>query len=318
MSDHTPTQIQPCPICSAPGQFAYTGKDLLCGLPGEFNYATCSACETVYQTPMPDLETIASFYPDNYDIYRPAQAKERNALQKAVLRTTHGYNHLPSSIPDWIGRLAGTIAYQDSIPYKTDGRLLDIGCGNGKFLLSMQQLGWQTQGVEFNSSAVQICRDSGLDIFQGELASAAFPDNHLDVVTARHLIEHVADPTLFIKEIFRILKPGGIMVLITPNSQALGRGWFGTNWYANEVPRHLYLFNPKNLRLLTAQTGFQEQSMHTCSSPKIILNSWDYLTNNKGKPSKKRKIRRLVSRAYVMAAALTGRGDKIFCIFQKP
>lgn len=318
MSDHTSIQTQPCPICNAPGQYAYTGKDLLCALPGEFHYATCSRCKTVYQTPMPDMETIASFYPDDYDVYRPAKAKARNPLQKAVLRTTYGYRHLSSSVPDWIGRLVGTLAYRNSIPYKTDGRLLDIGCGSGKFLLSMQQLGWQAQGVEFNTSAVEICRDAGLEIFRGELAAATFPDNHFDLVTARHLIEHIADPKPLIKEIFRILKPGSIMVLVTPNSQALGRGWFGTNWYANDVPRHLTLFNPNNLQQLAAQAGFQKVAIRTSSSPKIFLNSWDYLTHNTGKPSKHRKIRRFFARAYVLAAALSRSGDEIFAIFQKP
>ncbi len=290
----------------------------MCGLPGEFHYATCSRCQAVYQTPMPDGATIAGFYPDDYDIYRPARVKERNALQKAVLRARYGYRHLSSPLPDGLGRLAGAFAYRNSIPYRPDGRLLDIGCGSGKFLRSMQRLGWQAQGVEFNTSAVQLCRDAGLEIFQGELAEAAFPDNHFDLVTARHLIEHIADPKPFIREIFRILKPGGTMVLITPNSQALGRGWFGTNWYANEVPRHLILFAPGNLRQLATQAGFQTVAMRTSSSPKIFLNSWDYLTHNTGKPSKHRKIRRFLARAYVLAAALSRSGDEIFARFQKP
>jgi len=318
MSKHIPSITQPCPICGETGKFSYTGKDLLMGLPGDFNYATCNTCETVYQTPTPDPETISSFYPDGYDPYQPGQAKERNALQKAVLHTIYGYKHLSSRLPDWIGQLAGTIAYRNSIPYKTDGHLLDVGCGGGKFLLSMQRLGWRVEGVEFNSSATQTCRELGLEVFQGELSAANFPDNHFDVVTARHVIEHIATPKPFITEIFRILKPGGVMVLITPNSKALGRNWFGTNWYANEVPRHLFLFASNNLQLLTTQIGFQKIAIRTSSSPKIFLNSWDYLTHNKGTPSKRRKIRRFFARGYVLAAALCRSGDEIFSIFQKP
>jgi len=317
MSDHSPSITQPCPVCDGTGKFAFTGKDLLIGLPGKFDYATCSACETVYQTPTPSPETIASFYPDEYEPYRPGKTKERNALKKAVLRTTYNYKHLSGGLPDWVGQLAGAVAYQDSIPYKTDGHLLDVGCGGGKFLLSMRQLGWQVEGVEFNPSAVQTCRESGLEVFQGELSTAAFPDNHFDVITARHVIEHIPNPKAFVAEIFRILKPGGLMILRTPNSQALGRGWFGTNWYANDVPRHLILFAPSNLQLLATQAGFQKAAIRTSSSPKIFLNSWDYLTHNKGKPSKRRKIRRFFARAYILAATLSGSGDEIFSVFQK-
>ncbi len=288
------------------------------GLPGEFNYAACNACQTIYQTPIPSPETIASFYPDEYELYRPGRVKERSPLRKAVLRTTYGYRHITGGLPDWIGRLAGKMVYRDTIPYKSGGQLLDIGCGGGKYLLSMQQLGWQVEGVEFNPTAAQTCKESGLDVFPGELSAAAFPDNRFDVITARHVIEHIATPKSFINEIFRILKPGGIMVLVTPNSQALGRGWFGTHWYANEVPRHLILFAPNNLQLLTSQEGFQSISMRTSSSPKIFLNSWDYLTKNSGKPSKRRKIRRFFARAYVLAAALCHAGDEIISVFKKP
>jgi 2-polyprenyl-3-methyl-5-hydroxy-6-metoxy-1,4-benzoquinol methylase len=309
---------EPCPICGEKGQHAYTGTDLLMGLPGEFVYAICTRCATVYQAPIPDAEQIGSFYPEEYEPYRPGKAKERNPLERSVLRTTYGYKHLKEGLPNWLGQIAGTFSYLNSIPYTENGKLLDVGCGGGKFLQSMQHLGWQPEGVEFNESAVKTCRDSGLKVFHGELSSAAFQDNSFDVVTARHVIEHIPTPVEFVDEIYRVLKPGGLMVLMTPNSRALGRNWFGTNWYANDVPRHLFLFAPENLHLLASNAGFQERAMRTSSSPKIILNSWDYLSGNKGTPSKRKKMRRLAARLYVLAAALINRGDEIFCIYQKP
>jgi 2-polyprenyl-3-methyl-5-hydroxy-6-metoxy-1,4-benzoquinol methylase len=300
------------------GRYAYTGTDLLMGLPGEFIYAECPKCATVFQAPMPTPDQIGAFYPEAYEPYKPGKTKERNPLERCVLRTQYGYTHLQGGLPSWIGKMVALFSYKNAIPYQKNGRLLDIGCGGGKFLLSMQHLGWQAEGVEFNQSAVETCRNSGLRVFQGEIKAAAFPDNSFDVITARHVIEHIPNPRGFIAEIYRILKPGGLMVLMTPNSQALGRGWFGTNWYANDAPRHLILFAPENLHLLASSEGFHEQTMRTSSTPKIILNSWDYLSGKKGTPSKKRKIRRLFARLYVAAAALSGKGDEIFCIFQKP
>jgi 2-polyprenyl-3-methyl-5-hydroxy-6-metoxy-1,4-benzoquinol methylase len=288
------------------------------GIPGEYHYSECTACGAIFQTPPPTPEEIASFYPEEYEPYKPGRPKEKNPIEKAVLRTGYCYTHIEGGAPDWLGRLAGFVLYRDSTPFTTDGRLLDIGCGGGKYLQSMQRLGWSAEGVEFNSSAVQTCRDMGLTVFHGELSDASFPDNTFDVVTARHVIEHISNPGPFIEEIFRILKPGGLMILRTPNSRALGRGWFGTNWFANDVPRHLILFSPKNLSILAERIWFQHHKTETFSSPKIILNSWDYLTHNRGRPSKKRKLRRMIARLYVAAAAITGRGDEIFCMFSKP
>jgi 2-polyprenyl-3-methyl-5-hydroxy-6-metoxy-1,4-benzoquinol methylase len=288
------------------------------GLPGEYDYSECTACSTVFQTPIPTPAQIASFYPESYNPYKPGKDKSKNELEKAVLRTKYGYTHIESKAPDWLGHVAGLLLYKDSTPFSNHGKLLDIGCGGGKYLRSMQRLGWNVEGVEFNSSAVQTCSDMGLTVYQGELSDAAIEDCTYDVVTARHVLEHIPEPQQFIEEIFRILKPGGLMILRTPNSKALGRNWFGTNWFANDVPRHLILFSPDNLRLLAKNIGFIHKKSMTFSSPKIILNSWDYLRNNQGKPSKKRKLRRILARFYVAATALSGRGDEIFSIFKKP
>jgi len=179
---------QRCPICNQSGKYSYTGKDLLHGIPGEFIYAECMTCGAVYQAPMPKPDQIASFYPDQYDPYRHGKAKERNFLEKIVLRTTYDYHHLNSILPDWMGKQAGMFAYGDSIPFTKNGRLLDIGYGGGKFFLSMQQLGWQTERVEFNKGAVQTCRQSGLKVFHGELSDASYLDNSFEVVMARHVI----------------------------------------------------------------------------------------------------------------------------------
>ncbi len=318
MSETAHNPANKCPICSHEGRPAFTSKDLLMGVPGEFHYSECPACGAVFQTPTPGPEQIASFYPEGYAQYKPDLAKEKGLLEKAVLRAAYGYKHLESPLPDWLGKLASLFLYKSSTTYTKNGRLLDIGCGAGKYLQSMRGIGWNAEGVEFNSGAVQTCRNFGLSVFQGELHEASFPDNSFDVVTARHVIEHIPDPGSFVEEIFRILKPGGLLILRTPNSRALGRSWFGTNWFANEVPRHLTLFSPENLRILAERAGFQCIQTKTFSSPKIILNSWDYLTNNRGKPSKKRTLRRKIARLYVAAATMTGRGDEIFCMFLKP
>jgi 2-polyprenyl-3-methyl-5-hydroxy-6-metoxy-1,4-benzoquinol methylase len=318
MANHLTSIQLPCPICNHPGHYAYTGTDLLFKLPGNFVYAECEHCGAIYQDPMPPPETIASFYPDNYAPYKQGKRKGKNVLEKSVLRALYGYQHLDSYVPNWLGKCAGMVWYRDSIPFAQAGSLLDIGCGGGNFLLSMQNLGWKVEGVEFNESAVKTCRKSGLTVFHGELAAASFPDDTFDVVTARHVIEHIPDPCSFVSEIFRIVKPGGFIILKTPNSLALARNWFGNNWFANEVPRHLILYSAKTLQFILQKYGFKQNIIRTFSTPKNFLNSWDYLRNTKGKPSKKRKLRRFFAKIYVGLAFLSRRGDEIFTIFQKP
>jgi SAM-dependent methyltransferase len=199
-----------------------------------------------------------------------------------------------------------------------NGKALDIGCGNGKFIQAMNSLGWQFEGVEFNPVAVDACREAGLKVFNGDLQAAGYRGNSFDLITARHVIEHVPDPNNFMREITRILKKGGRLVIETPNSQALGRRWFGTKWYANEVPRHMVLFNPDNLNMLAERHGLRKIRVKTSTTPKIILNSLDYLIGRQDNPSRKSKVLRILSRPYVMLATLTGRGDIVLASYEKP
>jgi len=205
----------------------------------------------------------------------------------------------------------------DVVPWIAGGSVLDVGCGNGEYLLRLRSIGWRCQGVEFSDKAVAICRDHGLEVFHGDLASAAFPSDSFDLVTAHHLIEHVPDPHELMSEIARLTRRGGSVLIRTPNSQALGRAWFGTWWYANDVPRHLFLYSAKNLEMLAARHGLERIRMDTPVKPKLVLRSLDYRFDNRGKPSKKRKLRKWLSKLYVPLAKAAGRGDELFAIFRK-
>ena len=74
--------IDACPVCGAAARYDFTGSDLLFGKPGEYRYARCTECAAVFQTPMPDTERIASFYPDEYDQYQPERTKPAKNFEK--------------------------------------------------------------------------------------------------------------------------------------------------------------------------------------------------------------------------------------------
>jgi len=309
-----------CPICHGHGKPSFKSRDLLYDKPQTYEYMQCNDCGLIYQHPMPDPVQINSFYLDDYVAYKPLGRRRRyGQARRAVLRHRYGYSHLDVPRPFLLlAPMLSVFRYRDAISFVPSGRALDIGCGNGKFMRAMNALGWHFEGVEFSGRAVNICRREGLRVFQGDLHEAAFEDKAFDLVSARHVIEHLADPGHFVAEIVRILKKGGRLVIRTPNSQALGRQWFGKYWYANEVPRHLVLFSPRNLRMLTERHGLRLITERLFTSPKIILNSWDYLAGSRGRPSRKQKIPRLLARLYMMLAAISGRGDEVFAIFEKP
>jgi 2-polyprenyl-3-methyl-5-hydroxy-6-metoxy-1,4-benzoquinol methylase len=310
-----------CPVCGSDGEFSFASRDLMYDKQEKYRYLICRNCKSEYQVPPPNAAQIASFYPEEYDQYAPLKKQKRRSHAKtAVLKYHYGYAHIAA--PPMLYRLGfrvlAAIKYKDELPYVVDGRALDIGCGNGRFIRSMNSLGWRCEGVEFSETAVAVCRQAGLKVFHGELEKAGFDNESFDLVTARHLVEHVADPAMLMTEIARILKPGGKAVFETPNNRSFGKKIFGKLWFANEVPRHLVLFNAESLALLAEKNGLRLLYSKTFASPKILLNSWDYLTGNRGKPSRRRKIRRLLARPFAFIASLFNKGDILLAVFEKP
>lgn len=308
-----------CPICNQLSLFEFSSRDLMFNLYERYDYYRCTECRFVFQHPLPTLVQISSFYPNEYMVYEEeSRLKKISILRKSTLKKYYGYTHLKTNpLIDAISVITQLFNNNHEVHFKLDGKLLDVGCGNGRYLDGMKKLGWQTKGVEFNESAVSVCNLSGLDVHHGDLFSANLETNSFDVINVSHVVEHVPNPKAFFSELTRILKKNGTLIIKTPNSEALGRKLFNTNWYDNDVPRHIYLFSEKNLNLLAITSGLKIIHFKTRTSPKVILNSLDYVLSNNTKPSKKVKWMRLIAKAYVSIAQYKKRGDEIFAIFSK-
>jgi 2-polyprenyl-3-methyl-5-hydroxy-6-metoxy-1,4-benzoquinol methylase len=302
-----------CPICNHPSKFDFSSRDLMFNHHTRYDYAVCTNCDLVFQTPQPSDTEIASFYPSHYDVYDvDSKLKRISSWRKSRLKTCYGYHHLKTNrLLDFINLMLPKRMVPAELSYIPHAKMLDVGCGNGRFMHGMSQLGWEVQGVEFNAGAVNICRSSGLTVHHGDLFSANLESASFDIVHMSHVIEHVTDPLAIFKEIARILKPNGLLLIKTPNSLALGRLLLSVNWYANEVPRHLFLFSEKNIKLLAENNDFSVESFSTHSTPKIFLNSIDYALHNTGTPSKYIKWRRCLARLYVIWANYRAQGDEI-------
>ncbi|MBI1198420.1 MAG: methyltransferase domain-containing protein [Phenylobacterium sp.] len=139
------------------------------------------------------------------------------------------------------------------------GRLLDVGCGTGAYVAWMAREGWDAHGIDFDADAVATARRyPGVDARVGDLASQKYPDDHFDAVVLSNVIEHLLDPQGVFDECRRILAPGGRLVMITPNVDALGHKLFGPDWRGLEPPRHLFLFPGDVLEKMGRKAGFKK------------------------------------------------------------
>lgn len=187
---------------------------------GTFSLGRCVECGLIYTNPRPSVHSIRQYYPDWYYAYQessPSLASDlKRMITQVIAKEYYGYEIEPDGkggiwgrIPRWVWRgLAWW--YRHKLcripPYRHDGKILDVGCGNGSYLSHLKELGWEAYGVEIVQQAVEIVRKQfGIDAFCGTLEEAHFPDDYFDAVTLWHVLEHLHSPFESLFEIHRIL-----------------------------------------------------------------------------------------------------------------
>ncbi|MGH7446217.1 MAG: class I SAM-dependent methyltransferase, partial [Longimicrobiales bacterium] len=239
-----------CLLCGSARDPLFSGlPDRICGTPGEFTLRECVNCGLAWLEREPDTEPHGTgYYTHAADQEMLARQADTSPLVRATLTTRLGYGGDASPagrflalLPLWRERCESLAMF---LPAVTAGRLLDVGCGNGVFGARMRSLGWDVTCVEPDAHAAARARDVfGLTVYSGTLESTALPSGSFDAIALGHVIEHVPDPVATLAECRRLLKPGGLLVAITPNIRSLGRRVFGRHWLHWDVPPHRYLFS---------------------------------------------------------------------------
>jgi SAM-dependent methyltransferase len=138
-------------------------------------------------------------------------------------------------------------------------RLLDVGCALGFMLEAAQACGWHAQGVETSAFAARYAeKNTGCEVYPGTLEQANFPAESFDAVTLMDVIEHVPHPERLLKEIYRTLRPGGVVYIVTPNFGSLFVHLYGLRAYAIWPDQHVVYFNPHSMKTLLSGAGFRQ------------------------------------------------------------
>ncbi len=172
------------------------------------------------------------------------------------------YEGHDNSTPEFAARRLDEIV-KSFESFRQNNRLLDVGCGAGSMLEAGLKNNWRAEGIEVSKSGVDYLQSKGFKVFFGFLQDAKFPDNHFDVITAVEILEHIPEPQNILKEIARILRPGGIFWATTPHSKGASARLLGTRWSTIAPPEHIHLFSAKGLKLLLEKSGFNKINIQT-------------------------------------------------------
>jgi 2-polyprenyl-3-methyl-5-hydroxy-6-metoxy-1,4-benzoquinol methylase len=261
-----------CLLCNHEGEWLYGNlADWLFGVSGKWGVRCCRQCGIAWLDPQPAAPDIPKLYARYYthEVGKPNTwlARVRAATHQQVLaRMGYAVDVSPWLLPrllSFVPSIASAAALDVlGLPTSAMGNLLDVGCGNGDFGVRMRSFGWTVSGVDPDPTAVSRARSQSLEVFTGSIADV--PDKAFyDVITLNHVIEHAADPVELLHECQKRLRPGGRLIVTTPNLKSLGHWWFKSYWRGLEIPRHLVLFSQDALRECAQRAGLKIDTLRT-------------------------------------------------------
>ena len=342
----TPAEIEEvprCPVCDQPGSIAYQDlPDRLFRTPGRWRFRRCDdvACGTFWIDPRPTLAAIGRFY-ESYVTHQPAGAdvSPLAALVAAVRREylAHHYGYRVGTLPTPFGQALSGLTrllpgFRAAFDLEVRGlapgpgqRLLDVCCGDGGDAAGLQQLGWDVEGVEVDPTAVQVARGRGLTVHQGTLEQQKFPEASFDVLTMSHVVEHLHHPQQVLRECLRVLRPGGSLVVATPNVRGMMHGKYRQHWLGLDPPRHLILFSQLSLSAVAVQAGFARVSTRSTVRNEDMLDFSSRLIRANGRydwgdvPPLHARLRSTAVQFLAPIQIALGRaeGDEIFLVAHK-
>jgi 2-polyprenyl-3-methyl-5-hydroxy-6-metoxy-1,4-benzoquinol methylase len=232
----------PCAVCGG-GVF----RSALCC--EGFTYVRCRDCGLVQMNPQPEAVSVqkrySSVHGDDYLAYETANEAAFLALQRKTLEDAG------------IGRIEAQFFPSGR------RRFLDAGCATGALLERMRERGWEVSGVEISTQMAEYGeKNRGLSISTLPLEENGFVENSFDVIHASHLIEHLNNPAVFVREAWRILSTDGLFLVTTPNIAGMQAKLLGGRW-RSAIYDHLYLFSAKTLAALLWRTGFVVEQIVT-------------------------------------------------------
>jgi len=240
--------IERCPVCGN-HEFIklHNCKDYT--VSGQsFIIVTCGRCGTAITQDAPAQAEIGPYYQSENYI---SHSDSKTGLFNQLYHTAR--NFMLRSKCNLVRKVTG----------RKMGRLLDIGCGTGYFLHTMQKAGWQTTGIEADPGARAYAQQKfGLEV-QAPEAMSTLPDAAFQAVSLWHVLEHVHDLEGYLQQIARVLDPKGALLIAVPNYQSTDAQHYGAHWAGWDVPRHLWHFSPQSMETLLAKYDFSLMDKRT-------------------------------------------------------
>lgn len=302
--------VSQCPYCGhAQRSLAFGNvQDWAFGCaPGRWTYWDCDHCRSLYLDPRPTPETIslayARYYTHTTSVSKPS-VRIKQRLRNEIWFHTLGADltprlRFPRALSPWMHLLRPYVAEPFGLRQLAQlpkGLLIDVGCGNGDKLRLASQLGWRTWGIEVDAEAVRAAQAQGLEVRQGGYSELVQAPELADCIVCSHVLEHVHEPLALLRLLRSSLKPGGTLLLSTPNACSHLRNVYGPYWRGLEAPRHLAIASHSWLMGYLRAIGFECEQIASFDAECAVESERMRRGADRATPTNSRAARQLLSR----------------------
>jgi 2-polyprenyl-3-methyl-5-hydroxy-6-metoxy-1,4-benzoquinol methylase len=225
------------------------GRDVSRGVHNISRLVQCVGCGLIFVNPRPPLEELAGQYDDTY--FHCAEP------------TFGGYEDYEADREDIRRTFRGRLRLLEPLVKASSPRLLDAGCATGVFLEVARDAGWAVEGLDISAYAVEQATQRGFGVRRGTLPDPSIPSGSFDVITLWDVIEHVPDPAAIVAECHRLLRPGGVIAMSTPDAGSLPARILKGKWLGfRSIDEHLYFFSRATMEAMLARAGFRVARFH--------------------------------------------------------
>ena len=212
------------------------------------DYFFCKRCGLISQYPLPKQNLFPTFYPSEYRNYLPQKENLFSELKKIQFKS------LASKIERYVNN--------------KEAKILEIGFGNGQLLLALKELGYKNLfGTDFTDRVFPTLMDKGIKLQVSNVEESFSFNEIFDLIIMNNVIEHFTDPVKVLTNCKNNLSNNGKVILITPNSNALEFSLFKNYWAGFHAPRHTFLFNNKNIKMLGDKLGYSKIEVEPMTDP---------------------------------------------------
>lgn len=255
----------------------FIATERLLGIRDEFVYFECSRCGCVQIQKIPD--NISKYYPEEYYSYQePHFLRKLNPTLHFFKRCLAKYYIGKFNLTGWILSffLEHPFPWLKSDLVDFDSKILDVGSGSGRKLLSMQRSGFRNLiGIDpFNNA--DILYDNGLQVLKKEVFEIT---EKYDFVMLHHSFEHMDSPLKVLMKLKELLNPEGHLLIRIPVANSYAWRKYKAFWYALDAPRHLFLHTTQSIQLLAESAGLKIDDVEYDSPPSQLIFSEKYLRN---------------------------------------